>query len=420
MATPGYYKTNLHALTIRELVRLRGLHKLPLTYIVSRLLTRSKGGTWMPSLSSDTACLKEELSDQFWQATAFQRRAFDRLGFVECSLSKIKRHVNPMYLDAGAITYLHTGRSHIGMLIYGRFRVPQRIDKVREHLSISFTAALEGGSLTFTNTREQFDPLPGRERVLVRSKDPAFIYEQFLAHLQRRAQTVRVFSDCNSALRWIDERSLEAFESHVARGLYAKMSEEEVEEARRSVDGRQHKTVATTRVFWAIVFIASIAILLVHSRSSAGNGTIPYHGERFRMSKRYASYEDYKDDPHNLDTNDLDRIEHAITTAPIPSSFSTEKEFWHALFQLKFPGYGFGGHGGFPQSDGSTCSLYSVEIPMRNKERYILGRTSGGKVDVLDDFVFSSESNQIAQVKILGTNLLYLDSQGAVVREKPL
>jgi hypothetical protein len=427
MATPGYYKTRSRALSMRELVRWRGLRKLPLALFVTRFSMRPKGGVWMPQLSANRACPKEKLSERFWQATEWQRKVFAQLGFTECLLSKIERHVNPIYLDMGGITYLHRDGSRLGLLIYHKHRVPPPINKIRENITVAFTAAFDGrGSLTVTNERRHFDPLPGWERMLVQSPDPAVIHDKFEAELRRRGLAAHVFPDCSSALKWIDERSLEAFESRVARGLFVKMSDKEVERARRAMQEPLRPEVATNRGRWLIVFIACVAIFLMRyhgsgaPRSFAGDTTIPYRGETFRMSKRYESYEDYKDDPNNLDTNDLDRIERAIIRAPIPSSFPTEKEFWHALFQLKFPGYGFGGLGSFPQSDGSTCGLYSVEIPLRNKERYVLGRTSGGRVDVLDDFVFDAESNQIAQVKIVGTNLQYLDSQGAIVRQKPL
>ena len=60
----------------------------------------------------------------------------------------------------------------------------------------------------------------------------------------------------------------------------------------------------------------AVAILIVLSLSRrfhfGGSRVIHYRGESFDLSKAYSSYEDYKDDPNNLATNELSRIERAI------------------------------------------------------------------------------------------------------------
>jgi len=379
----------------------------------------------MPHLSADRACPKEKLSDRFWHATEWERKVFTRLGFGECLFSKIERHVNPMYLDTGGITYLHRDRWQIGFLNYVKLRVPSPVNQVRENITISFAAAFHTGSLTVTNEKRYYDPPPGREKMLVQSRDPAVIHQKFEGELQKRGLTPRVFSDSTAALQWIDERSLEAFEDHVTRGLYVKMSDEEVEQAQRAMQEPPILNPPKSRVRWVFVFAAALAVfVLAHrlhpggSRDVGGDTTIPYRGETFKMSKRYESYEDYKDDPNNLDTNELPRIEQVMTRARIPRSFPSDAALAEAVFDLAFPGYGCGGLGRFPQSDGSTCTLFSVEIPMRDKERYFVGRTATGRVYVVDDFVFESATDQITRVEVRGTKLQYFDRSGSVVREK--
>src|SRR5690349_4895210 len=92
------------------------------------------------------------------------------------------------------------------------------------------------------------------------------------------------------------------------------------------------------------IVIAALAIRYFARDFLGGRSTtIEYRGETFNMSKAYSSYEDYKDDPNNLATNDLSRIERAITNAPVPSSFDGENRLAIAVFHLKFPGYGCGG-----------------------------------------------------------------------------
>jgi hypothetical protein len=239
MWTPGYYKTITRAATVREMVRMRGVLMLPLTFILMKFVVRPSGGVWMPSLCAETDCRADELSPQFWRATETQRAAFERLGFAPCFHSKLRRNLNPMYLGDGAITYLHSGQSHVGTLVYGRIQAPAPLNQVRETVVVGFTAALEGGSVSFTNSKDHFDPLPGRQAVLVGSADPAPIYDQFVSHLRSRAQMPRVFAGCAPVRQWLDECRLESFEARVARGLYVRMSDDEVEEARRNMGGGQ-------------------------------------------------------------------------------------------------------------------------------------------------------------------------------------
>ena len=175
------------------------------------------------------------------------------------------------------------------------------------------------------------------------------------------------------------------------------------------------------RSVWIIVAVALVVVFSLSRRFHLGGSrAIQYRGESFDLSKAYSSYEDYKDDPNNLATNELSRIERAITNAPFPSSFASEVDLAGAVLHLKFPGYGCGGRGSFPQSDGSTCSVFSIEIPMRDRERYFIGRNFGGRVTVIDDFVMVAGTNEITQVRIDGGRIFYYDGHGALLREKQL
>ncbi len=106
--------------------------------------------------------------------------------------------------------------------------------------------------------------------------------------------------------------------------------------------------------------------------------TIEYQGQRFRLSKPYATYESYKDDPENLDTNELLRIEKLMLELKLPDSFESETAFHLAVLKLKFPGYGMGG---FEDSghtdDGSTIFNSAIEIPQTDKERIFITRSAG-------------------------------------------
>jgi hypothetical protein len=155
------------------------------------------------------------------------------LGFTTCFHSKLTRNLNPMYLDEGGITYLHTAKAHVGTLVFARLKVPAPINAIRETTVVGMTAAFETGSLSFTNSRNRFDPLSGREAVLVKADDPAVIYDRFVSYLSRRPQPPRVFAGCDAVRQWLDECRLESFEARVARGLFVRMTDEEVAQARQ-------------------------------------------------------------------------------------------------------------------------------------------------------------------------------------------
>jgi hypothetical protein len=232
MPTPGYYKTNTSAATIGEMVRMRGVFALPLTFVLMKFIMRPKGGVWMPSVCAETDCKPDELSPRLWQATEQQRNAFERLGFSPCFYSRLVRNLDPMYLDQGSITYLHSGRFHLGTLVYARLQLRAPVNQVREVVVTGITAAFRRGCVSFTNSKARFDPLPGRIAVFVKSGDPAAIYQRFLSHLSRQSQTPRLFSGCDAVREWLDECRLDSFKAGVERGLYLRLTEDEVEQAR--------------------------------------------------------------------------------------------------------------------------------------------------------------------------------------------
>jgi hypothetical protein len=170
----------------------------------------------------------------------------------------------------------------------------------------------------------------------------------------------------------------------------------------------------TNRIF---IIIAALVLLYFARGFFGGSDTIEYRGEHFKMAKNFWSYEDYKDDPNNLDSNGVSRIEAVMRDASIGTNFDSREQFIHAVFGLKFPGYGLEAFGEKQQSDGSSLSMFSVEIPQRDKDRYLVARLTGGRYALVDDFVASSVSNDISQVKLESTSLRYYDGNGLLVRE---
>jgi hypothetical protein len=237
VSPPGFYKPNPRVLSVRELIRFRGLLRFPLAFFTTRTKSKPGDGVWMPSLWADIACTRQELTERFWQITEPQRHAFEKLGFQECGLAKAKPHLNlnPHIQDNGKITYLDSSRSHIGQIVYIKIHVAPPIDRDRERVNIGITAVFAGGTVTYRNNNKHTDPVPAHEVFTVGSDDPGVIYARFLPHLVRRKEPPQVFPDDGSLHRWVDDEQMKRFERLVQRGLFIRMTDEEVAEARRKL-----------------------------------------------------------------------------------------------------------------------------------------------------------------------------------------
>jgi hypothetical protein len=362
------------------------------------------------------------LSEYVWQGTKPHRADFEKLGFTVCRYSKITRNLNPNHRDSGGIFYLDASRRFVAHLSYLRLYVPAR-RSIRNTIIIAFTAVFEQGCLTCTNNKNRLDP-PGRDQVIrLVSHDVGFIYRQFLSHVQHRRDQPREFPTLESLRSWFDEHQVSRFEERVRRRLFVPMTEKQVAAAMRRLDepaSPARRLAARTPIFWLILIVTIVGLSFLHGPLRQRSDTITYRGQQFKMARAYATYEDYEDDPNNLDTNELGRIEQAITSAKVPTVFKNREELIHVLiFDLKFPGYGLGGLGETPKTDdGSILEVEAVEIPQRDKSRYLVVRESSGHYDLIDDFIAGTATNAIAHVKLEARTLRYYDKHGGLVREQ--
>lgn len=183
MHTPGYYKTNYRALRFRELCRMQGFLAGLRSFWLTRFM-QPAGGAWMPSLWADTECKREELSELFGLATRFHQKAFKELAFTECGFLKVTKSFNPLIRDTAGITYLDTTRSHFGQLLYNRIYAPATGAEM-DRIVIAFTAQLQLQSLSFTNSKNAFDPPDENEVVRIDCNDVEVLYRQFLDRLRK-------------------------------------------------------------------------------------------------------------------------------------------------------------------------------------------------------------------------------------------
>jgi hypothetical protein len=430
MYPPGFYKTNNRALRFRELLRWYGLKQGIRNYLKSYFVASVAAG-WMPGLWAEMECKPEKLSEEFWQATKPHRKEFEDLGFTACHLLK-PRTLSPSIRDNGGIAYLDASRSYFGQVLFHRF-YHRATDKEINGIVIAFTAVFEGGSFSCTNAKRTFDPSDDAEVIRLNSYDVKFIHQQFLQGLQRLKKTPRQFPDLESLRQWFDARQVRVFEERVRRGLFVLMTEQEVAVAQARL---QSAPTAGLPVYpprfkfrWALwlAIIGCIVVLeffrhqIPHGDRHGRSGTLEYQGQEFKMRKAYDSYEDYKDDPNNLDTNELDRIEQVMTTTKVLKSFRSWEEFSGLMINMEFPGYGAGGIGEEAKTDdGSVLHVETVEIPQRNKDRVFVVRRVGEGFILVDDFVYSTATNQIRDVKLEKQRLRYYDERKQLIREKQL
>jgi hypothetical protein len=163
------------------------------------------------------------------------------------------------------------------------------------------------------------------------------------------------------------------------------------------------------------VIVAAIAWLLLSQQGREGHegrpDEIEYQGQHFRLSKAYADYSDYKNDPDNIDPSENARVERAVADAKVGTRFASAEDMATAVGEIQFPGYGMSGFSGQAQSDGSTLEGFSVEIPRAGKDRVLVFRGSNGRYSLVDDFVVSSDQG-IMEVREKAGQLLYKTFDG--------
>jgi hypothetical protein len=115
--------------------------------------------------------------------------------------------------------------------------------------------------------------------------------------------------------------------------------------------------------------------------------SIEYRGQKIKLTKFYLDYDEYKNDPNNIDPSETERVQRLVSEAPIAHFFASRKDAAHAVFDIKFPGYASGGFGGPIREGDGALSGFLVEIPQTNKCRYFVFRNDHGTYTLVDDFI---------------------------------
>ena len=161
--------------------------------------------------------------------------------------------------------------------------------------------------------------------------------------------------------------------------------------------------------------VAATAMLAV--AACWGDDTITYRGETFQLSRRYSSYDSYKNDPNNLATRELARIRNLMVTAPAPRHFETIQAFSAATVGIKFPGYGWS----FAERQvvgGPRVNVEEFEIPPGEEGRVLIWIHTKNGVDVLDDFVMKLDG-VIHRIELRNGIAYYFSRRGLLLARRP-
>jgi hypothetical protein len=153
--------------------------------------------------------------------------------------------------------------------------------------------------------------------------------------------------------------------------------------------------------------------MLLAAAGCAPPPEIEYRGQKVRLSRSYADYDEYKNDPENIHPSERARVQFLVESAPVAASYPDEVTLMRTLAALSFPGYGGGIVAGSLQPEGTSLLAYAVEIPGSERSRYLLFETPGGPFTLLDDFT-EATLGQTGSVRAEGPEWVYRGSDGTV------
>lgn len=165
--------------------------------------------------------------------------------------------------------------------------------------------------------------------------------------------------------------------------------------------------------------LAAVVLWMLTRDRVSMPGTIEYRGEPFKLTRTYVDYDDYKDDPNNIDPSENFHVEQAVIKAPVLSTFQTRKQMIHAMSAIQFPGYGLGTFGGHSATPGEDLVCWSIEIPRANKSRIVVFRGAEGRYVLIDDFI-GQQDPYIMGVHEKDAELIFSTLKGSPVLARPV
>lgn len=137
---------------------------------------------------------------------------------------------------------------------------------------------------------------------------------------------------------------------------------------------------------------------------------VEYRGQKIKLTKYYPDFDEYKNDPNNIDPSETARVQQLMLSARIDRQFPTREAVFRASSDVVFPGYGSGGLNDVVLPGGDSLTGFSVEIPRLDKERYFIFRSHNGVYTLVDDFV--DNEPLLIQMRLEGGAIVFFDVQG--------
>ena len=168
-----------------------------------------------------------------------------------------------------------------------------------------------------------------------------------------------------------------------------------------------------------VVLIGGLLLILGTLGCERRSNEIDYRGEKIKLTRTYANYSDYKNDPANIHPSETERVQALVLGAPIAKTFGSRVEASKAIGQIVFPGYGGGGFVEQSEADGTVLMGFSVEIPRASKTRYCVFQGKAGVYTLIDDFVQPDTAGLLDRVTRRDTDLVFASLDGKEVLVRP-
>jgi hypothetical protein len=163
------------------------------------------------------------------------------------------------------------------------------------------------------------------------------------------------------------------------------------------------------RLLWGVALI--VVALVFWEALPDRDESIEYRGERIKLARSYSDYDEYKNDPDNVDPSEIPRVQQLVKSAPVARSFKTWNEATRAIADVAFPGYGMGSM----KSDWATLRAFAIEIPYANQERVFVLKPQGSGWTLVGDFIGPTDL-AIGAVREEAGSLVFLNRKGEPVR----
>src|SRR5262249_25017372 len=84
-------------------------------------------------------------------------------------------------------------------------------------------------------------------------------------------------------------------------------------------------------VFVVCILIGNSFLIVRYVPSLFGMRSVTYQGEQVRLSKRYFKFDEYRQDPDNIDAAELERVEALVKGAKVPPTLANQADLERAI-----------------------------------------------------------------------------------------